>query len=47
MSSITVESILRKVGARMPFEKSPKAIIFGGDAPMTSTSKGKRLKHQA
>jgi long-chain acyl-CoA synthetase len=30
----------------MPFEKSPKVVIFGTDIPVTTTGKYQRLKLQ-
>ncbi|WP_343423394.1 hypothetical protein [Candidatus Flexifilum breve] len=31
----------------MPFEKSPKVVVFGTEIPVTSTGKYQRLKLQA
>ena len=30
----------------MPFEKSPKVVVFGSEIPVTSTGKYQRLKLQ-
>lgn len=39
-------AILAHCRARMPFEKSPKAVIFGTEIPVTSTGKYQRLRLQ-
>ena len=41
------EEILSECRAQMPFEKSPKVVVFGKDVPVTSTGKFQRLKLQA
>ena len=38
------ERILSECRAQMPFEKSPKVVVFGKDVPVTSTGKFQRLK---
>ena len=40
----TEAEILDHCRARMTFEKSPKAVVFGTDIPVTSTGKYQRLK---
>lgn len=40
------DAIIAKCRERMAFEKSPKAIVFGADIPVTSTGKYQRLKLQ-
>ncbi|HLV37025.1 MAG TPA: AMP-binding protein, partial [Spirillospora sp.] len=42
----TAEEIILYCRQRMPFEKCPKAIVFGTDIPVTSTGKYQRLKLQ-
>lgn len=42
----TAETIIARCRERMPFEKSPKVVIFGTDIPVTSTGKYQRLKLQ-
>jgi long-chain acyl-CoA synthetase len=39
-------TVIAHCRARMPFEKSPKAVIFGTEIPVTSTGKYQRLKLQ-
>ncbi len=39
-------AIIAHCRARMPFEKSPKAVIFGVEIPVTSTGKYQRLRLQ-
>ena len=39
-------AIIAHCRARMTFEKSPKAVIFGTEIPVTSTGKYQRLKLQ-
>ncbi len=39
-------SIIAGCRARMPFEKSPKVVVFGSEIPVTSTGKYQRLKLQ-
>lgn len=38
--------ILRHCREQMPFEKSPKVVVFGADIPVTATGKYQRLKLQ-
>jgi len=40
------EVILARCRALMPFEKSPKVVVFGEEIPVTSTGKYQRLKLQ-
>lgn len=44
--SLDEATILAHCRAYMPFEKSPKVIVFGTDIPVTSTGKFQRLKLQ-
>ncbi len=37
-------SVIAGCRARMPFEKSPKVVVFGSEIPVTSTGKYQRLK---
>ncbi len=39
-------SVIAGCRARMPFEKSPKVVVFGSEIPVTSTGKYQRLKLQ-
>ena len=41
------DEILAACRMRMPFEKSPKAVVFGSEIPVTSTGKYQRLKLQS
>jgi long-chain acyl-CoA synthetase len=43
---VDAESVLAHCRERMPFEKTPKAVVFGTDIPVTSTGKYQRLKLQ-
>lgn len=43
-AEVTEEQVLAHCRARMPFEKSPKAVVFGTELPVTSTGKYQRLK---
>lgn len=43
-TSVSAEDILGYCRERMPFEKSPKVVVFGEDIPVTSTGKYQRLK---
>lgn len=45
-AKVDVETIIAHCRARMPFEKSPKVVIFGTDIPVTTTGKYQRLKLQ-
>ena len=45
-AQVTAEEILAACRAQMPFEKSPKAVVFGSEIPVTSTGKYQRLKLQ-
>ena len=40
-------AVLAACRAQMPFEKSPKVVVFGDEIPVTSTGKFQRLKLQA
>ncbi len=42
----TTEEVIQYCRERMSFEKSPKAIVFGTEIPVTSTGKYQRLKLQ-
>ena len=46
-ADVAEETILARCRQAMPFEKSPKAVVFGTDIPVTSTGKYQRLKLQA
>ena len=43
---VDAETILAHCREHMTFEKSPKAVVFGSDIPVTSTGKFQRLKLQ-
>lgn len=43
----SAEDLIAHCRARMSFEKSPKAIVFGTEIPVTTTGKYQRLKLQA
>lgn len=43
-ADLDAEHILAACRDKMPFEKSPKAVVFGADIPVTSTGKYQRLK---
>lgn len=43
-AQLTAEEIIAYCRERMTFEKSPKAVVFGTDIPVTSTGKYQRLK---
>lgn len=43
-AKVTEDDILAHCRERMPFEKSPKVVVFGMDIPVTSTGKYQRLK---
>ncbi len=45
-AELAEETILARCRELMPFEKSPKAVVFGADIPVTSTGKYQRLKLQ-
>ena len=45
-ADLDAERILAECRDKMPFEKSPKAVVFGADIPVTSTGKYQRLKLQ-
>ncbi|PJF27336.1 MAG: long-chain fatty acid--CoA ligase, partial [Phototrophicales bacterium] len=45
-ASVTADEIIAHCRNRMPFEKSPKVVIFGTDIPVTTTGKYQRLKLQ-
>jgi len=42
--TLTEEDVITHCRKRMPFEKSPKVVLFGVDAPVTATGKYQRLK---
>ena len=46
-AELTAEHILSECRRQMSFEKSPKAVVFGTDIPVTSTGKYQRLKLQS
>ena len=46
-AALADETILARCRELMPFEKSPKAVVFGEEIPVTSTGKYQRLKLQA
>src|SRR5262249_4104208 len=43
-AAVTEDAVLVHCRSRMSFEKSPKAVIFGTDIPVTTTGKYQRLK---
>ncbi len=43
-ANVTAEDILAACREQMPFEKSPKVVVFGTEIPITSTGKYQRLK---
>jgi acyl-CoA synthetase (AMP-forming)/AMP-acid ligase II len=45
-AAVTAEDILAHCRTRMPFEKSPKVVVFGKEIPVTTTGKYQRLKLQ-
>lgn len=45
-AALSAEGILAACRAKMSFEKSPKAVVFGSEIPVTSTGKYQRLKLQ-
>lgn len=42
--SLSAEDMLAYCRQNMPFEKSPKAVVFGQEAPVTSTGEYQRFK---
>ncbi len=46
-AAVTEAAILARCRQLMTFEKSPKAVVFGEEIPVTSTGKFQRLKLQA
>ena len=46
-AAVTETAILARCRQLMTFEKSPKAVVFGEEIPVTSTGKFQRLKLQA
>jgi long-chain acyl-CoA synthetase len=46
-STLSADAIIQHCRAKMSFEKSPKAVVFGEDIPVTSTGKYQRLKLQS
>jgi len=45
-ADLNADDILAYCRDKMPFEKSPKVVVFGTDIPVTSTGKYQRLKLQ-
>jgi long-chain acyl-CoA synthetase len=45
-AAVTAERVLEHCRARMTFEKSPKAVVFGTEIPVTTTGKYQRLRLQ-
>lgn len=45
-AAVDSEAVLAHCRERMPFEKMPKAVVFGTEIPVTSTGKYQRLKLQ-
>ncbi len=45
-AAVSTERILATCRQHMPFEKSPKVVVFGKEIPVTSTGKYQRLKLQ-
>lgn len=45
-AQVTAEQVINHCRTRMSFEKSPKAVIFGMEIPVTTTGKYQRLKLQ-
>ncbi len=45
-ATVTAEQVIAHCRSRMPFEKSPKVVVFGTEIPVTSTGKYQRLKLQ-
>ncbi len=45
-AALSEDDILLVCRAQMPFEKSPKVVVFGEDIPVTATGKYQRLKLQ-
>ena len=45
-ASLTSDEIIAHCRTRMPFEKSPKVVVFGTTIPVTTTGKYQRLKLQ-
>ena len=43
-AELTEDAILPHCREQMPFEKSPKVVVFGSDVPVTATGKYQRLK---
>jgi long-chain acyl-CoA synthetase len=43
-SELTPEDVIAFCRERMSFEKSPKAVVFGSEIPVTSTGKYQRLR---
>lgn len=46
-TTLDAAAVLAHCRARMPFEKSPKVVVFGSEIPVTSTGKYQRLMLQA
>lgn len=45
-ATVSADEVIAHCRSRMPFEKSPKVVVFGTDIPVTSTGKYQRLKLQ-
>ena len=43
-AAVDAEAVIAYCRERMPFEKSPKVVVFGSEIPVTSTGKYQRLK---
>jgi long-chain acyl-CoA synthetase len=43
-ASLTEDAIIAHCRERLTFEKSPKAVVFGTEIPVTSTGKYQRLR---
>ncbi|MFN8451837.1 MAG: hypothetical protein U0521_25410 [Anaerolineae bacterium] len=45
-AAVSADAIIAHCRDRMTFEKSPKAVVFGTEIPVTSTGKYQRLRLQ-
>jgi long-chain acyl-CoA synthetase len=45
-AQVTADEIIAYCRSKMPFEKSPKVVVFGTDIPVTTTGKYQRLRLQ-
>ena len=43
-ATVDAQTVVDNCRERMPFEKSPKVVVFGSEIPVTSTGKYQRLK---